>query len=218
MKNINITIIDYDNGNLESVYRACEYTGMNAKISNKEKDILDSDALILPGVGAFGEAMVNLKKTNLSESIYDYKKTGKSIIGICLGMQLLLNKSEESPGIKGLGLIDGECINFANYLKTNEKIPQIQWNTIYSTNQDIFEYDSPLRNIHQNEYMYFVHSYFAKPKNKNDILCLTKYSEVEYCSGLKKDNIIGFQFHPEKSGNKGLEIYNNIKNIILENG
>tara|TARA_B100001250_G_scaffold147843_1_gene126630 strand:- start:18675 stop:19334 length:660 start_codon:yes stop_codon:yes gene_type:complete len=217
-KDIKITIIDYDNGNLESVYRACDYVGMTPKISSSQSEINQSDAIILPGVGAFGDAMKSLKDRNLIDPIYSFIKTGKIVVGICLGMQLFLNKSEESGEENGLGLIEGECMHFSKFFeKKNNKVPQIQWNTIYSENKINFKEMSPFSSIKQNEFMFFVHSFFVKTKNKNDILALSKYGNIEYCSALQKDNIIGMQFHPEKSGPKGIEIYDNIKDIIIKN-
>tara|TARA_Y100001935_G_scaffold253855_1_gene261243 strand:- start:4779 stop:5438 length:660 start_codon:yes stop_codon:yes gene_type:complete len=217
-KNIKITIIDYDNGNLESVYRACDYVGMTPIISSNQSEIDKSDAIILPGVGAFGDAMKSLKERNLIDPIYNFINTGKIVVGICLGMQLFLNKSEESSKENGLGLIEGECLHFSKFFQnTNTKVPQIQWNTIYSENKIDFNEGSPFNSLKQNEFMFFVHSFFVKTKNKNDILALSKYGDIEYCSALQKDNIIGMQFHPEKSGPKGLEIYENIKNIIIRN-
>ncbi len=217
-KNIKITIIDYDNGNLESVYRACDYVGMTPIISSNQSEIDKSDAIILPGVGAFGDAMKSLKEGNLIDPIYNFIKTGKIVVGICLGMQLFLNKSEESSKENGLGLIEGECLHFSKFFQnTNTKVPQIQWNTIYSENKIDFNKASPFSSLKQNEFMFFVHSFFVKTKNKGDILSLSKYGDIEYCSALQKDNIIGMQFHPEKSGPKGLEIYENIKNIIIRN-
>ncbi len=217
-KNIKITIIDYDNGNLESVYRACDYVGMTPIISSNQSEIDKSDAIILPGVGAFGDAMKSLKEGNLIDPIYNFINTGKIVVGICLGMQLFLNKSEESSKENGLGLIEGECLHFSKFFQnTNTKVPQIQWNTIYSENKINFNEGSPFNSLKQNEFMFFVHSFFVKTKNKNDILALSKYGDIEYCSALQKDNIIGMQFHPEKSGPKGLEIYENIKNIIIRN-
>lgn len=215
-KKVQIAIIDYDNGNLESVYRACDYVGMNPKISSKDSEINQSDAIILPGVGAFGGAMKSLRDKNLIDPIYNFIKTGKIVVGICLGMQLFLNNSDESDEEEGLGLIEGECIHFSKFLENDDiKVPQIQWNTIYSKNN--FNDNSPLKSIKQNEFMFFVHSFFVKTKNKNDILSLSKYYNIEYCSALQKDNIIGMQFHPEKSGSQGIEIYDNIKNIIINN-
>jgi glutamine amidotransferase len=217
-KSIKITIIDYDNGNLESVYRACDYVGMTPIISSNQSEIDKSDAIILPGVGAFGDAMKSLKEGNLIDPIYNFIKTGKIVVGICLGMQLFLNKSEESSKENGLGLIEGECLHFAKFFQnTNTKVPQIQWNTIYSENKIDFNKASPFSSLKQNEFMFFVHSFFVKTKNNGDILSLSKYGDIEYCSALQKDNIIGMQFHPEKSGPKGLEIYENIKNIIIRN-
>ena len=195
-----------------------DFSGIKNKLVSNADDVKKADRILLPGVGAFGDAMKSLKEGNLIDPIYNFINTGKIVVGICLGMQLFLNKSEESSKENGLGLIEGECLHFSKFFQnTNTKVPQIQWNTIYSENKIDFNEGSPFNSLKQNEFMFFVHSFFVKTKNKNDILALSKYGDIEYCSALQKDNIIGMQFHPEKSGPKGLEIYENIKNIIIRN-
>lgn len=212
-----ITIIDYDCGNLHSVLRAAEYVGMNVKISKKRNDIINSDAIILPGVGAFHDAMLKLEKFDLIEPILEFNKAGKYIVGICLGMQLFLSDSEESFGdkknIKGLDIINGKCKKFIKNRKN--KVPQIQWNKIYNADKSAFV-NTPLDKSHSNSFMYFVHSYHAYDINEVNILAKTSYADIEYCSAIKNDNIFGFQFHPEKSGVAGLKIYENFKNLIKE--
>ena len=217
MLNPNITIIDYDCGNMHSVLRASEYVGMNVKISNKKEDIINSDAIILPGVGAFEDAMLKLEKYNLIEPILNFNKTGKFIMGICLGMQLLLSSSSESlennKSIKGLSLIKGRCKKFSK--SRRNKVPQIQWNTIYNLDKSTFN-KSPLEGFQNNSFMYFIHSYYAYDIKDSNILTKSTYSDIEYCSAIKNENIFGFQFHPEKSGLKGLKIYENFKKLIIE--
>lgn len=215
MKKPLVIIIDYGIGNLQSVQRACEKVGMNVKISNKKNEILAANALILPGVGAFGDAMNNLKKFDLVQPIIDFAQTGKYIMGICLGMQLLMTESEEFCKNKGLNLIQGSCLRFPNFTTDNPKIkvPQIMWNRIYST-QGEFDIESPLKNTMDGEFMYFVHSFYVKPSSSKNLLSLTNYCGIEYSSSIKKENIFGFQFHPEKSGEKGLEIYNAFNSLV----
>jgi glutamine amidotransferase len=218
-KNSKVSIIDYGIGNLFSVLKACEAVGLSAQITNKKKDIGRSDAILLPGVGAFGDAMLNLGKLDLVEPIRDYAKSGKPLMGVCLGMQLLLTESEEFSIQKGLNIIEGACIRFPSFDDSFRKIkvPQIMWNTIYPSKGNSFEKNTLLENINPGEYMYFVHSYYAKLQNSNEVLSLTDYNGVEYCSSIHKDNIFAFQFHPEKSGTQGLKIYQKFKEFLLNN-
>jgi glutamine amidotransferase len=209
--NIDIVIIDYQLGNLFSVKHACEAVNLNPIITSNKKDILNANILILPGVGAFGDAMKNLKRLDLIGPIKDKVKSGIPLFGICLGLQLLFEESEEHGINKGLGLISGTVRKFPSSFDNRKiKVPNTGWNTIFSNNNKDWD-NTPLRTLEQNSYMYFVHSYYVQPVNANDILTLTNYEGLEYCSSIKKDNICAFQFHPEKSGKKCLEIYHNIK-------
>lgn len=209
--NNEIVIIDYQLGNMFSVKHACVKVGLNPKITSNKKDILEANALILPGVGAFGDAMENLKRLDLIRPLIDKVKMGIPLFGICLGLQLLFEESEEHGINKGLGLIPGIVKKFSSSIENRKiKIPNTGWNTIYNKNTEEWN-NSPLNTLDQNSYMYFVHSYYAKPENTNYILTSTNYEGFEYCSSVKKDNICAFQFHPEKSGKNGLTIYNNIK-------
>jgi glutamine amidotransferase len=216
MNNKNVVIIDYGLGNLFSVNQACQTVGLNVKISNIKEEIKNADAIILPGVGAFIEAMNNLEKMDLVNSIREAVKNGKPFFGICLGMQLIFSRSEEFGSGNGLDLIPGVIKKFP--ITRNDKIikvPQIAWNNIYSCKKKWI--DTPLYNIEENEFMYFVHSYYAEPEFEDSILTNTNYSEIEYCSAVMKDNIFATQFHPEKSAEKGIKIYKNwgtINNLI----
>jgi len=216
MNNKNVVIIDYGLGNLFSVNQACQTVGLNVKISNIKEEIKNADAIILPGVGAFIEAMNNLEKMDLVNSIRESVKNGKPFFGICLGMQLVFSRSEEFGSGNGLDLIPGVIKKFP--ITRNDKIikvPQIAWNNIYSSKKKWI--DTPLYNIEENEFMYFVHSYYAEPEFEDSILTNTNYSDIEYCSAVMKDNIFATQFHPEKSAEKGIKIYKNwgkINNLI----
>ena len=218
MKKVNVTIVDYGNGNLYSVQKACESVGLNVIISADKKVIESADAIILPGVGAFADAMDNLKSLDLISPIHYFVETGKPLLGICLGMQLLLTESEEFGIQKGLNLMEGTCKKFPALGSSGQKIrvPQINWNTIYPTNGNNFEADTPLANIKSGEYMYFVHSYFAQLENPEQRLSLTDYEGIEYCSSIRKKNIFAFQFHPEKSGKIGLGVYQKFKELITK--
>jgi len=214
--NKNVVIIDYNLGNLFSVKQACDIIGIKAKISSNKADIEQADALILPGVGAFIEAMRNLESLNLVESIKQAVNRGKPLFGVCLGLQLLFSKSEEFGSGDGLNLIPGVIRKFPSIInKKKVKVPQIAWNRIYSNKQSWKE--SPLFDVDENEFMYFVHSYYVEPEDKSCILSTTNYEGLEYCSGIFKDNVFAVQFHPEKSAEKGVSIYKNwatINNLI----
>jgi imidazole glycerol-phosphate synthase subunit HisH len=214
---LQLAIIDYKMSNLFSVERACESVGMMPVITTDKNIIKNADAVLLPGVGAFGAAMDNLNKLDLVSPIIDFIDTGKPFMGICLGMQLLMTESEEFGNHRGLDVIKGTVIKFPS--KNNDglkyKVPQVGWNHIRIPTlrkKDRWN-KTPLVTIPDGEYMYFVHSYYIIPENAEDILTVTNYS-TQYASSVVKDNIFGFQFHPEKSGKRGIEIYNNFKKII----
>lgn len=205
-KKSTVAIVDYQLSNLFSVKNACSYVGLNPIITCDKIEIINADAVILPGVGAFGDAMKNLKKLGLINPIKKFISSGKPFMGVCLGMQLLFSESEEFGAHRGLNIVKGTVVKFFNRSK-KIKVPQIGWNRIYSKTNNWGK--SPLRNSANNEYMYFVHSYFVKPKEKSSILTYTNYEGIEYCSGIFYKNIFATQFHPEKSGKEGIKIYAN---------
>ena len=206
--NKKIIIVDYGLGNLFSINEACKYLGYSTVISSDPKKILGASNLILPGIGSFEVAMKQLNKLELIETITDYVKSGKPIMGVCLGMQLLFEKSTEFGLHKGLGFIKGQVIRFPDVINNNNiRIPHTGWNKIYK--KEIDWNNTPLENTNNESFMYFIHSFYAQPYLKENILTYTTYSGFEFCSSVKKDNIIGFQFHPEKSGKDGLLIYDN---------
>jgi len=208
-----VAIIDYGMGNLFSVKRACEEVNLHATITSDPEAILKKDAAILPGVGAFGDAMKNIRNLNLIDSIKDFIRSGKAFMGICLGMQLLMAESEEFGIHEGLGVIEGSVIRFSKKLNKEKimKVPQVGWNTIHKPkgkSGDIWQ-NSPLKGIPEDTFMYFVHSYYVSLKNREDALSNTVYEGIDYCSSLKVNNIFACQFHPEKSAKNGLKIYRN---------
>jgi len=211
-----VIIIDYQLGNLFSVKQACDTVGMNAKISTSREDILNADALILPGVGAFNEAMINLEKLDFISAIKLKVSKGIPLFGICLGLQLLFTESDEFGEGKGLDLISGLIKKFPEEHNENKiKVPHIAWNKIYSCNLDWR--DIPLFEFNNNEYMYFIHSFYVKPTSNLCVLTNTNYEGVEFCSSILENNIFATQFHPEKSGEKGISIYRNwatINNLL----
>jgi glutamine amidotransferase len=189
---------------------ACQHLGINSFVSSNPMEIEQADALILPGVGAFNEAMINIKQLGLGKSIIASINNGTPIMGVCLGLQLLFERSYEFYDTEGLGVIKGEIKKFPKNYKSKEKIkvPQVGWNKLSDINKNNFK-DSPLRMLTKEDYLYFVHSYYVVPKHKNAILSMTNYEGLEYCSSvfLKQENVFAVQFHPEKSGPKGIEIY-----------
>jgi imidazole glycerol-phosphate synthase subunit HisH len=183
-----IAIIDYGSGNLKSVKKAFEKIGINTIITNKKKEIEKADKIVLPGVGSFGFIMKKLKNKDLEKSIKKAIKNGKPYLGICLGMQILFEESEESPGVKGLGILKGKVKKFKK-----GKVPQIGWNKIIPKNK-----------IFKNDFFYFVNSFYVIPSDKKIIASTTKYFQ-NFASAIKYKNITAVQFHPEKSGKAGLK-------------
>ena len=202
----NIAIIDYEMGNLKSIYKLLDHLNVESIITSDSKIIKDADGIILPGVGAFGDAMKNLRQKDLISVIEDMILEKKPLFGICLGQQLLFTKSYEMGQNMGLNIIEGEVVEFD--LSNVKKVPQIGWNSVNFTNKDHFL----IQGIPNNTYFYFVHSFYSIPKNKNEILGLTKYDEIEFCSMISKDNVIATQFHPEKSSTYGIQMYQNFIN------
>lgn len=204
-----IAIVDYQLSNLFSVLNACKFVGLDARITYEKKEITEADAIILPGVGSFGNAMENLKKLDLIKSIKDFIASGKPFMGICLGMQLLMSESEECGPHKGLDIIKGSVKKIPSLDKKGDKvlIPQIGWNKILKPEEKDNWLDSPLKNLKNNEFMYFVHSYYVDPVDKNVILAKTEYAGIKYCSAILYNNVFALQFHPEKSGKEGIKVY-----------
>lgn len=190
-----IGVLDYGMGNIQSIKNAIEYLGYKADLISKPDDIEKYDFVILPGVGAFPNAMKRLQESGLTTAIYSHVENNKPILGICLGMQLLFSKSLEFEESQGLDLIEGEVLPFKN--RINMKVPHMGWNNT-KTNKDEFK-------DFEGDY-YFVHSYFCLPINPNVILFKTNY-EISFCSAVNVDNkIFGLQFHPEKSQKLGLSL------------
>lgn len=212
-----VAIIDYNMGNLFSVKRALAFVGIESIITNDKKEIKSSDAAILPGVGAFGEALNNLKRNDLIVPILDFINSGKPFMGICLGMQLLFTKSYEFGCHNGLDVIKGDIVRFENETKKSKKVkvPHVSWNQINRINGKNEPWEaSLLQETNDGAYMYFVHSYYAKPEHDSYILCTSCYGDIKYCSGVKKENVEAFQFHPERSGKEGLKILQQFKKRI----
>lgn len=213
-----VAIIDYDMGNLFSVKQACNHVGLEAVITHDREYINNCDAAILPGVGAFGEAMGNLKSLNLVDSIKGIIDEGKPFFGICLGMQLLMSISFEFGEHCGLDIFKGRVVKFP--LEVNNfkiKTPQVGWNKICSSKNSNAGWEhSLLKDLKEGAFMYFVHSFYVVPEDSSIVLSTSEYEGVVYCSSLTRKNIFACQFHPERSAQKGLTIYRNFANCILE--
>lgn len=195
-------IVDYNIGNLASVQNAILKVGESAKIESDPSKLKDYDKIILPGVGAFGDAMEHLQKSGMQEAILDFVKSGKFLLGICLGMQLLFQKSYEFGEHSGLGLLEGEIIHFEKAtLKKGEKIPHMGWNLVKKAKNSAL-----LEGLEDSFYLYFVHSYYLG-ESKNAI-GMSHYG-IDFVSIVQKENIFGIQPHPEKSHNVGLKILKN---------
>lgn len=217
---VSAAIVDYGLGNLFSIGQACEAAGMDARITASHLDLLEADVVFLPGVGAFGDAMAALRRLDLVEPLRAVAASGKLVIGICLGMQLLLTESEEFGSHEGLGLIEGAVLRLPEQRKAEErlKVPLIGWHRIGPlAGRTVDDWTgTPLDGIPDGTFMYFVHSFHAAPKNTSVVLSTTTYGEIEFCSALRSENVLGLQFHPERSGPDGLHIYRNIARIASE--
>lgn len=198
-----IAIIDYDAGNIKSVEKAIQYLGEDAIITRDRDLILNSDKVILPGVGSFGDAMAKIREYDLVNTIYDVVDKKTPFLGICLGLQLLFKTSEESEGVTGLGLLDGRIIRIPD--ATGLKIPHMGWNSL-----DIKPGATLFQGIEDQSYVYFVHSYYLQAEHEEDVAATTVYSTKIHAS-VEHENIYACQFHPEKSSRVGLQI---LKNFI----
>jgi glutamine amidotransferase len=190
-----IAIIDYGMGNLHSVSKAVERLGCEMLVTSDPQQILDADGAILPGVGAFGDAMANLRETGLAHTVKEYAASGKPLLGICLGMQLLFTESEEHGLHQGLNLLPGRVVRFQG----SYKIPHMGWNELS------FIQPSPLFEGVEPGHVYFVHSYHALPEQSSDLLAVTDYHQP-VTAIVGRDSVYGMQFHPEKSGELGMAL------------
>ncbi|MBD9192993.1 MAG: imidazole glycerol phosphate synthase subunit HisH [Roseburia inulinivorans] len=200
-----IAIIDYDAGNLKSVEKALQFLGQECVITRAFHEIKKADKVILPGVGSFGDAMSQLKKFELDKVIHEVAAEQKPFLGICLGLQLLFEGSEESDGVEGLHLLDGEILRIPE--QEGLKIPNIGWNSLdLQNNGRLFE------NLEGSPFVYFVHSYYLKAREESIVKATIEYSTHIHAS-VEKDNIFACQFHPEKSGTVGLQILSNFAKL-----
>lgn len=205
-----IAIVDYGMGNLRSVSKAFQSQEFPAIVTRNPDDIAGASGLVLPGVGAFGDCVKNLGEYGLIDPIKEFIDSGRPFLGICLGLQVLFEESEEAPGVKGLGLIKGRVIKFPDFKNEGLKVPHMGWNQV------TIKKDIPiLEGVPQNSWFYFVHSYYPKPEDDNVSAVKTFYG-LEFTAAVAKDNIFASQFHPEKSSTLGLKIIQNFSALCGE--
>lgn len=202
-----INIIDYEMGNLRSVQKAFESFGCAARVSADPADIATADKLVLPGVGAFRDCIHNLRAGGFVEPLLAHIEAGKPLLGICVGMQMLFDESEEFGRHRGLGVIPGKVLRFPSEMVEGDerlKVPHMGWNNLRLRRA------APIfTGVPDGSFVYFVHSYYCAAENQDDIAASCRYGEVEFCAALWRDNIMATQFHPEKSQTVGLHILKN---------
>lgn len=203
-----IAIIDYDAGNIKSVEKAMQSLGEVPVVTRDREEILSADKVILPGVGSFGDAMEKIRSYGLEEVIHEVVAKKTPFLGICLGLQLMFERSDECEGVKGLGILKGEILRIPD--KEGLKIPHIGWNSLKFPNEGRL-----FKGLKEDSYVYFVHSYYLKAEEPEIVTATTEYSTLIHAS-VEKDNIFACQFHPEKSSDVGLTILKNFINLDRE--
>lgn len=196
-----IAVIDYDAGNIKSVEKALHFLGEDVRVTGDSKEILSADKVILPGVGAFGDAMKNIRDRRLDSVIYEVAERGTPFLGICLGLQLLFECSDEAPGIEGLGILQGKVLRIPD--RQGLKIPHMGWNSLHLENNGRL-----FRGIEEQSYVYFVHSYYLQAEEEQIVKASAEYG-VHIHASVEKDNVFACQFHPEKSSDVGMKILKN---------
>ena len=201
-----IAIIDYDAGNIKSVEKACQFLGEEVIVTRDRETIMAADGVILPGVGAFGDAMEKLHSYELADTIKDVAKSGKPFLGICLGLQLMFESSDEAPGVEGLGILPGKIVRIPD--GEDIKVPHIGWNSLSFPNKGRL-----YKGLEENCFVYFVHSYYLQAGEPKMVVASTEYG-VDIHASVEKGNVFACQFHPEKSSTVGLKILENFISVV----
>jgi len=209
-----VAVVDYGLGNLYSVCRACEHAGMEPSVTGAADDLFAADAVVLPGVGAFADAMAALNERGLGEALQHLAGEGKPLFGVCLGLQLLMSESHEFGVHPGLGLIDGVVERLP--ADNGRKVPQVGWNRIAAP-AGVDSSGSVLDGA-EGTYVYFVHSYYVRPSDPSVVFSESRFGPLAFCSSVRQGNVFGCQFHPERSASQGLAIYRNMARLLAEGG
>lgn len=212
---LSVAIVDLGMGNLFSIKHACNHVGIKGLLTSSPDEISQADAIVLPGMGAFGDAMNALESLSLTDVLIESVRSKKPLLGICLGMQIFMTYGTEFGYHRGLGLISGRVERFQNPVADNSrlKVPQNGWNQLNKTTPDIWK-GTILNNLADGVYMYFNHSYYVIPDSLDVVIATTNYGNCKFCSAVKKENLIGLQCHPERSGKIGLAVYRNFAGMI----
>lgn len=206
---IHVGVIDYGRGNLKSIVKALEHVGAFTSVLTTAAEMRESDLLVLPGVGAFGEGMKGLRERGLDEGIYRFVENGRAVLGICLGCQMLMTKSEEFGEGGGLALIKGDVIRIP---ESTETVPNVGWKRLVKVSNDRSRL--PFPSIGEGKWAYFVHSFHCVPDDPGVVLSYVRHGGNDITAIIGKDNLFGFQFHPEKSGKGGLEMLRDFLSLV----
>lgn len=212
-----VAIVDYDLGNLFSVGQSCHHAGLDVMVTSSREVIASADAVILPGVGAFRDAMAALARLDLVGPLKDVAASGRPLMGVCLGMQLLMDESTEFGHHRGLGVVPGVVESLAEAMtEPRPKIPHVGWNQMFRMPRESGDAwaETLLAGLPDGVYMYFVHSYFVRPAQQEHAIALTQYGDLRFCSALQWNNVFGCQGHPERSGPLGLTVYQNFAAVL----
>ncbi len=196
-----VFIADYGAGNLRSVHKAFDFLGVKAVVSSDPRKLAGCTKVVLPGVGAFGQAIETLNASGFTEALCEHVDKGGQLLGICLGMQLLLTQSEEMGAYSGMNLIPGRVLHFRS---ETDKIPQIGWNSVDQQKESVL-----FRGVPDHSFFYFVHSYYCEPESLDAVAATTWFAGKNFCSAIEKNGIFAVQFHPEKSSDAGLKVLKN---------
>jgi len=203
-----VAVIDYGVGNLFSVERACERVGLGARITSDADVVASADAVILPGVGAFGDAMIALDRLGMSDALREAATAGTPVLGICLGLQLLMERSYEFGTHEGLALIPGDVVPFDHPREGDRilKVPHVGWNRVWCAREGAWD-DTLMSGTADGIHQYFVHSYYVQPSDARNVAAVTRYGDTEFCSAARVGSVFACQFHPERSGPQGIKMY-----------